>query len=958
MQHQLHRGRLAPNTSRVAYGRGLTSRGPTVLHNTRRHPCCSLPGSAAAAAPPIADSRQADLEAVLLHGTGVAKKLLSDPGIEGDPLAFLKATEAYWKALRHQAHEPNKKGHPVVTADPAPIGGAPEAERAAAAAAAGEAFDSSECYDVIVCGGTLGLLPALALQMQGWRVAVVERRLAEGRTQEWNSSRAEMQVLVELGLITPAQLDACITSEYNPVRVGFTGGEDIWVPDCLNIGVTPRALLQIVRDRFESLGGVIHEHTEFRSATVHPDGVTVTVSPARGAPLAVGDANRPTAVEGLAGGPGRARNGAGNGVSGSGNGNGNGYANGVGGSGAAAGLNGNGRLNGNGLAHADGHANGHANGYANGYVNGHANGSASAFEKGHFVPISFAGDGSGVPKYSNGNGNGGSNGNGSGNGNGKGSSNDNGNGTVKVQAQQAAAQRSGPWKIRGRLILDCMGHYSPIVKQMRGRAKPEGMCLVVGSCAEGFPEERNTTADLLYSFTDSAVDMQLFWEAFPAECGNITGGSSSSPSPDGSADGRGAGLPRPSRRTTYMFAYTDAEPTRPDFEKLLDAYFHLLPSYQGVPLSRLEFKRVLFGGFPCHSDGPLRPGFDRVMQIGDAGAAQSPLSFGGFGSMLRHIGRLSNGVHRALCAGRLARGDLAMLQPYQPSLSCAWLFQRAMSLKVGQLRRAEGEAAAAAPVQPADAAAAAPGAAAGAAAAAAAVRVTAAGASPVPRLLAALAGAAAALLAAAAAAWRRLWWLPAGHINSLLATNFSVMKFLGPRALKPFLQDTIQLAPLTLTMWGMMIHRPLVVMGVLGQVGPKVLLGWFAHYYALLVYSLADALAGGPLRRALRRGGKEAGGYALHRWLDALQFGSSSDYKYHPPAGDQPPVPAGRDAAAAAAAGPAAAGSGAAAGDWGADAAVSSDARHWAATGGALDGSFQQQQQQQQAGPIPAMGSV
>ena len=37
-----------------------------------------------------------------------------------------------------------------------------------------------------------------------------------------------------------------------------------------------------------------------------------------------------------------------------------------------------------------------------------------------------------------------------------------------------------------------MGHYSPIVKQMRGGAKPEGMVLVVGSCADGIAQEANT----------------------------------------------------------------------------------------------------------------------------------------------------------------------------------------------------------------------------------------------------------------------------------------------------------------------------------------------------------------------------------------------------------------------------------------------------------------------------------
>ena len=35
------------------------------------------------------------------------------------------------------------------------------------------------------------------------------------------------------------------------------------------------------------------------------------------------------------------------------------------------------------------------------------------------------------------------------------------------------------------------GHWSPIVRQMRGSSKPDGMCLVVGSCASGFPPEQN-----------------------------------------------------------------------------------------------------------------------------------------------------------------------------------------------------------------------------------------------------------------------------------------------------------------------------------------------------------------------------------------------------------------------------------------------------------------------------------
>jgi len=50
-------------------------------------------------------------------------------------------------------------------------------------------------------------------------------------------------------------------------------------------------------------------------------------------------------------------------------------------------------------------------------------------------------------------------------------------------------------------------------------------------------------------------------------------------------------------------------------QSLLDRYFADLPGYQGTSLEELEFKRVLFGGFPCYSSGPLQPHFDRIIQV-------------------------------------------------------------------------------------------------------------------------------------------------------------------------------------------------------------------------------------------------------------------------------------------------------------------------------------------------------
>ena len=55
-------------------------------------------------------------------------------------------------------------------------------------------------------------------------------------------------------------------------------------------------------------------------------------------------------------------------------------------------------------------------------------------------------------------------------------------------------------------------------------------------------------------------------------------------------------------------------------------------------------------------DSPLRPPSDRVLQIGDASGVQSPLSFGGFGAMTRHLARLTTSVREALQVGTSPQG--------------------------------------------------------------------------------------------------------------------------------------------------------------------------------------------------------------------------------------------------------------------------------------------------------------
>lgn len=51
---------------------------------------------------------------------------------------------------------------------------------------------------------------------------------------------------------------------------------------------------------------------------------------------------------------------------------------------------------------------------------------------------------------------------------------------------------------------------------MRWGQKPDGVCLVVGSCGRGFPEEKNKGGDVIFTntaaTTQGASPMQYFWE--------------------------------------------------------------------------------------------------------------------------------------------------------------------------------------------------------------------------------------------------------------------------------------------------------------------------------------------------------------------------------------------------------------------------------------------------------------
>ncbi|GAB4859311.1 hypothetical protein Ancab_010773 [Ancistrocladus abbreviatus] len=358
----------------------------------------------------------------------------------------------------------------------------------------GSVDNAVEKFDVLVCGGTLGIFLAAALSAKGLQVGVVERNMLKGRAQEWNISRKELLELVKVGILVEEDIEQAIAVKFNPNRCGFEGKGEIWVEDILNLGISPAKLIETMKSRFTSLGGVIFEGQSVSSIRIYED--------------------------------------------------------------------------------------------------------------------------------------------------------------------VAALQLSEGEILSSRLIIDAMGNFSPVVKQVRHGRKPDGVCLVVGSCARGFKD--NDTSDVIYSSSSvkkiGSSEVQLFWEAFPAGSG-------------------------PRDRTTYMFTYVDPQPGCPKLEDLLEYYWDVMPGYQGVSFDDLEILRVVFGIFPTYCDSPLPAAFDRILQFGDASGMQSPVSFGGFGSLTRHLERLSTGIYEAVSGNFLDSCNLSLLNPYMPNLSASWLFQRAMSAK-------------------------------------------------------------------------------------------------------------------------------------------------------------------------------------------------------------------------------------------------------------------------------------
>jgi flavin-dependent dehydrogenase len=351
--------------------------------------------------------------------------------------------------------------------------------------------------------------------------------------------------------------------------------------------------------------------------------------------------------------------------------------------------------------------------------------------------------------------------------------------------------------VTSRLVLDCMGNGSPISRQQRYGMQPDGVCCVVGSCAAGFDKESNVIGDIIYTNTEMQDKkengmMQYFWEAFPVGIGR---------------NGKEPGTS--DVKTTYMFTYLDADEKRPSLETLMEDYWKLLPEYQPSitnPETDLDVKRVLAAFFPTYKDSPLPPQWSRMLAVGDASGIQSPLSFGGFGALTRHLERISGAVSEALDNDCLHKDDLAHINAYTPNLSAAWMFQKAMSVRIGQK------------VDP-------------------------------------------------------------KFVNRLLAVNFEVMEEMGPRTIKPFLQDVVRFDGLIGSLAKSFVADPAFTPQIIAHVGIPTLVEWIGHVGMMGLYGLLDSAVAPVAMPIVDKIKDPRARFEWRRRFEAWKFGSGNDYQ-------------------------------------------------------------------------------
>ena len=147
------------------------------------------------------------------------------------------------------------------------------------------ASNSSPEYDIIYIGGALGSIHAAVMAKLGYKVLLVERLPFGKMNREWNISRDEIQSLINLGLLTNAELAEIISREYKDGFNKFFDGNNpaslkssvLHTPRVLNIALDSEKFLTLCGQKLQAAGGDIWDETEFFQVNISSTEVTINV---------------------------------------------------------------------------------------------------------------------------------------------------------------------------------------------------------------------------------------------------------------------------------------------------------------------------------------------------------------------------------------------------------------------------------------------------------------------------------------------------------------------------------------------------------------------------------------------------------------------------------------------------------------------------------------------------------
>ncbi len=133
-------------------------------------------------------------------------------------------------------------------------------------------------FDLVYCGGVLGLFSAAVLARQGYRVAVFDQRRVGTSHREWNISEEELEQFVAAGLFSRAELEEAIAGRYAEGIVRFHAegipepAAELHLDRVLDVAIDLGKLLEMARARFEEAGGVTLDFRALKAVLVSQAG--------------------------------------------------------------------------------------------------------------------------------------------------------------------------------------------------------------------------------------------------------------------------------------------------------------------------------------------------------------------------------------------------------------------------------------------------------------------------------------------------------------------------------------------------------------------------------------------------------------------------------------------------------------------------------------------------------------